>query len=79
MKEELEPWSATQRSLPILVGVVWIVVGVSVLALGLPDVSERWEFLPWGVAMTLAGLFVLYVRLAVIPSVRRAGRSATEN
>ena len=38
--EQLEPWSGTQRRLPILVGVIWIVVGVLVLFLAYPDFVE---------------------------------------
>jgi len=70
-KENLEAWTGTQRSLPILIGLVWMAVGVAVSTLSLLEIASRWQYLPWGVAMILGGLFILYLRLAVIPSVRR--------
>jgi len=70
-KEDLEAWSGAQRSLPVLVGLVWMAVGLAVSTLSIMEIANRWEYLPWGVAMVLGGLFVLYLRLAVLPSVRR--------
>lgn len=69
--EELEPWTRSQRSLPILVGLVWIAAGLLVVFLAYPEFSQHWEFLVWGIAMALGGLFVLYLRVMVLPSVRK--------
>ena len=70
-EEQLEPWSGTQRRLPILVGLVWIVVGLLVMFLAYPEFVEHWEYLPWGIVMVLGGIFVLYIRLSVLPSTRK--------
>ena len=70
-KESLEAWTGTQRSLPILLGLVWMGVGLAVSTLSLLEIASRWQYFPWGVAMVLGGLFILYLRLAVLPSVRR--------
>lgn len=70
-EEQLEPWSGTQRRLPILVGLIWILVGLLVLFLAYPEFQENWEYLPWGIAMLLGGIFVLYLRMSVLPSVRK--------
>ncbi len=70
-QEDLEPWGGTQRRLPILLGVIWIAMGVLVVLLAYPDFECNWTFLPWGAVMVLGGLAVLYIRLSVIPSTRR--------
>jgi len=69
--KELEEWSGTQRRLPVLVGLVWIIVGILVVFLAYPDFIEKWEYLPWGAVMVLGGIFVLYIRLSVLPSTRK--------
>jgi uncharacterized membrane protein HdeD (DUF308 family) len=70
-EEDLESWGGTQRRLPILVGILWIVMGVLVVALAYPDFEANWTFLPWGAVMALGGLAVLYIRISVLPSTRR--------
>ncbi len=70
MKEALEPWSGTQKVLPVLMGLVLLVVGVLLLGLALPDMAERWKFVPWGVLILFGGLFLLYIRMSILPSVR---------
>jgi uncharacterized membrane protein HdeD (DUF308 family) len=69
--EDLESWGGTQRRLPVLVGVIWMAMGALVIILAYPDFQENWTFLPWGAAMALGGLAVLYIRLSVLPSTRR--------
>ena len=69
--EQLEPWSGTQRRLPVLIGLVWILVGFLVLFLAFPEFVDHWEYLPWGIAMVLGGIFVLYIRLSDLPSTRK--------
>ena len=68
--EQLEPWSGTQRRLPILIGLIWIVVGALVIFLAYPDFVEHWDKIPWGIVMILGGIFVLYIRMSVLPSTR---------
>jgi len=70
-KENLEPWTGTQRSLPILLGLVWMAVGLAVSTLSLLEIASRWQYLAWGIAIMLGGLFILYLRLAVLPGVRK--------
>ncbi len=70
-KEELEPWTGPQRSLPVLVGFLWVLVGAVTIFLSFPDPIEHWTLVVWGIAIVLGGLFVLYLRLAVLPSVRK--------
>ncbi len=69
-KEETEPWTGTQRSLPVLVGLLFLIIGCFVIVLAFPDIASRWEYVVWGIAMILGGAFVLYLRYAILPSVR---------
>ena len=69
--EQLEPWTGVQRSVPVLGGVIWVVVGLLVVSLAFPEIHQHWEFLVWGIAIVLGGLFILYLRLAILPSVRK--------
>jgi uncharacterized membrane protein HdeD (DUF308 family) len=71
VQEDLEAWGGTQRRLPILVGIIWMAMGVLAIVLAYPDLEANWTFFPWGAAMALGGLAVLYIRLSVLPSTRR--------
>ncbi len=68
--EEAEPWTGTQRALPILGGILWLLVGVVVIALGILRTEHWWSFAAWGVFIALVGLFALYVRFSILPTVR---------
>ena len=68
--EEAEPWTGAQRALPAVAGLLWVIVGALVVGMGVAKTEQWWVFACWGSFIVLAGLFALYLRFRVLPTVR---------
>ena len=74
--QKTEKWTAFQRILPLVIGAVFVVVGLFILlasALNYVQFTQyvKVGYIIWSVILILFGLFVLILRLKILPAVRK--------
>jgi len=80
MNEKPEPrkteeWTTFQRILPILIGAVFMILGLFILLISALNYVEfveyqRWGYFVWSAVLILFGLFILILRFKILPGVR---------
>ena len=70
-----EKWSALEQWLPIVVGLLFIAAGAFIFVISVFDIVTINEsligYIIWSVALIIFGLAILYIRFAIMPSVRK--------
>ena len=74
--EKTEKWSALEQWLPIIAGLLFIAAGAFIFIVSVFDIVNIREYsligyMIWSIVLVIFGLAVLYIRFAIMPSVRK--------